>query len=155
VRAAYPVMPEDSYKRVGLTIPLWQADLLRAAEEISEGCDIDDTGMYTILDWEKMLGALMKLQAMCKPLADGQVCVRIKGWAGEEMLCVSVHEGVPAVTVVPETAGGKSAAPTAREFTHLQALRYFLAPYTILRNDDALAQCWFPLPLRLMGIDTV
>ncbi|MCL2301588.1 MAG: GNAT family N-acetyltransferase [Firmicutes bacterium] len=146
IRAVYSVLPErGGGKRVGMTIPLWQTDLLRLAEEISEGCDIDDTGMYTILRWEKMLGALMKLQAQCKPLPDGDISIRVDG----EALRVIVKDGVASV------AGGKNAAPTDRVFTHLEAMRYFLAPYSILREGDALAQCWFPLPLGLMGIDTV
>ena len=147
LRAAYTVLPEDDWKSVGMSIPMWQTDLLCLAEEISEGCDTDDTGMYTILNWEKMLRCLLKLQAVCRPLADGQMCVRVKGWAGEESLCVSVREGVPSVSACmcePE-----------KTFTHLEAMRYFLAPYTILRDGDGLANSWFPLPLSLMGIDTV
>jgi len=147
VRAAYAVLPEDNYKSIGMGIPLWETGLLRLAEEISEGCDTDDTGMYTILNWERMLGALLRLQAMCRPLPDGQLCVRIRGWAGEERLCISVQEGVPSVSACT--------CEPALELEHLQAMRYFLAPYTVLRDGDQLAQMWFPLPLGLMGIDTV
>ena len=147
VRAAYTVLPEGSFRSIGMTIPMWQRDLLRAAEEISEGCDTDDTGMYTVLNWEKMLGALMKLQAVCRPLPDGQMCIHIEGWAGEECLCISVQDGVPSISACT--------CESEKTLTHLEAMRYFLAPYTILRDGDALAQCWFPLPLCLMGIDTV
>ena len=148
VRAVYAILPENDHgKRVGLTIPLWRTDLLRLAEEISEGCDIDDTGMYTFLRWGRMLRALLKLQAMCKPLADGQLCVRIQGFCGEETLCVSVQGGEPSVSAC--------AGEPEQTFTHLQALRYFLAPHSVLRHGDTLAQNWFPLPLCLMGIDTV
>jgi len=146
LRAAYALLPDSEQgKRVGLTIPLWQADLLRLAEEISEGCDIDDTGMYTILRWEKMLGALMKLQAQCRPLPDGEIVVSVDG----ETLRIAVKDGVPSVS---DCRGG---APAARALDHLQAMRYFLSPYTALRNGDFLAQCWFPLPICLMGVDTV
>jgi len=147
LRAAYAVLPEDGYKSIGMGIPMWETDLLRLAEEISEGCDTDDTGMYTILNWEKMLGALLKLQAMCKPLADGQLCLCIKGWAGEERLCISVRDGAPSVSACTCEPG--------LVLDHLQAMRYFLAPYTVLRDGYPLAQNWFPLPLGLMGIDTV
>jgi len=147
LRAAYTVLPEGSYRSIGVSIPLWRRDLLRLAEEVSEGCDTDDTGMYTILSWEKMLGALLKLRAMCGPLPDGELCVCIQGWAGEEKLCVSVEGGAPAVSAC--TCGPE------KTFTHLEAMRYFLAPQTVLRDGDALARCWFPLPLGLMGIDTV
>ena len=148
LRAAYAALPENGRGRsIRLGLPLWRTDLLPLAEEISEGCDVGDTGMYTILDWGKTLGALLKLQARCKPLPDGQLCVRIQGWAGEEALCISVYEGVPSVTAC--------ACEPEKTFTHLQALRYFLAPYTGLRNGDFLAQSWFPLPICLMGIDTV
>ena len=151
LRAAYTVLDGDRGQRsVGLGIPLWQKDLLRLAEEVSEGCDIDDTGMYTILNWERMLGALLKLQAACKPLPDGEICVRVDG----ETLCIAVQNGIPSV----HCRGGNLAARepnTPREFTHLEAMRYFLAPYTNLLDGDTLAQCWFPLPLGLMGIDTV
>jgi len=159
VRAAYTALPEgDKYgRRVNMSIPLWRRGLLRLAEEVSEGCDVDDTGMYTILRWEQMLAALMRLQAICRPLPDGEICVHIRGWAGEETLRIAVKDGVPAVEAGGrvDNSGGKNAAPTARDFTHLEAMRYFLAPYTFLRDGDALAQCWFPLAVHLMGIDTV
>ena len=144
LRAAYAVLPQSDHGHsIGMSIPLWQRDLLRLAEELAEGCDLDDTGMYTILNWEKMLGALLKLQAMCKPLVDGEMSVYVDG----ETLRVAVMDGVPCVEAFDGEAG--------KAFTHLEALRYFLAPYTNLRNGDAPAQCWFPLPLGLMGIDTV
>ena len=147
VRAAYTALPGDGGKSVGMTIPLWQTGLLRLAEEISEGCDIDDTGMYTILRWESMLGALLKLQARCKPLPDGEISICVDG----ETLRIAVKDGVPSVSA-DDCRGG---VPAARTLDHLQAMRYFLAPYTALRDGDTLAQSWFPLPLCLMGIDTV
>jgi hypothetical protein len=131
-----------------MTIPLWQKDLLRLAEEISEGCSVDCTGMYTILRWEKMLGALMKLQARCRPLPDGEICVRVEDG---ETLRVAVKDGEPSV----EAGGCRGGQRAAREFTRLEAMRFFLAPYTLLRDGDPLAQRWFPLPLGLLGIDTV
>ena len=157
LRAAYTVLEcEEGWKSIGVNIPMWQKDLLRLAEEVSEGCDIENTNMYTILNWEKTLGALMKLQAMCRPLPDGEISVCIQGWAGEERLRISVKDSVPSVEAgIKGEAGGLLVTPTGRAFTHLEAISYFLAPYTILRDGDALAQCWFPLPLRLMGIDTV
>ena len=143
LRAAYTVLPGDDRKSIGMTVPMWQAGLLRLAEEISEGCDIDDTGMYTILRWEQMLWALMKLQARCKPLPDGERTVCVDG----ETLRIAVKEGVPCVEAFDGDA--------ALALDHLQAMRYFLAPHTVLRYGDTLAQSWFPLPLCLMGIDTV
>ena len=149
LRAAYTLLPDNGRsKRAWLTIPLWRGDLLSLAEEIAESCNIEDSGMYTILNWEKTLRALLKLQALCKPLPDGEICVCIDG----EPLRISVVNGVPCVTG-GQNAGGPQAAPT--ELTHLQALRYFLAPYTNLRKGNPLAQAWFPLPMHLMGIDTV
>ena len=149
LRAAYAAMPEGEKfgRRIGMSIPMWRTGLLRLAEEVAEDCEPDDTGMYTILNWEKALGALMKLQALCKPLPDGGICVHIQGWAGEESLCISVKEGVPCVA--------KCDCAPEKTLTHLEAIRYFLAPYTTLRAGDVLAQCWFPLPLGFMGIDTV
>jgi len=144
LRAACAILPENHRGRsVRLTIPLWRTGLLRLAEEISEGCDVDDTGMYTILHWKKMLGALLKLQAMCKPLPDGEMTVRME----EETLRIAVKDGAPSVECF--------AGEPEKIFTHLQALRYFLAPHTMLRYGDQLAQNWFPLPLCLMGVDTV
>jgi hypothetical protein len=71
----------------------------------------------------------MRLQAQCKALPDGEISVCVDG----EALRVTVKDGAPSVeafTGEPE-----------KTLTHLEALRYFLAPYTILRDGDALAQC--------------
>jgi hypothetical protein len=147
LRCVYAALPEDSYKSVKFTIPLWQKDLLALAEEISEGVDGDDAGMFTILSWEQVLGALLTLQARCKPLPDGELTARIDGDCGTETLRFSVAGGVPRVEPFP-------GAPDLT-FSHLEALRFFLAPVSVKRDENALAQAWFPLPLWLPGLDKV
>ncbi len=150
LRTAYSVMPAHprGNKSIHVTVPLWNKDLLRLTEELSEdGVTLDETGSYAVLRWEQTLRALMLLQAQCKPLADGEMTVNIKGYCGEEALRIAVKDGAPAV----ESFSGK----TEHNFTHLQASRYFLAPHSVLRHGDSLAHEWFPLPLCLMGIDTV
>jgi len=147
LRCVFSALPEDVYKSVKLAVPLWQRELLALAEEISEGVDPDDTGMYTILDWERALGALLALQGRCKPLPDGELTVQIDGFCGAETLRLSVANGIPCV----EPFSGSPALT----LSHLEALRFFLAPVSIRRSENALAQAWFPLPLWLPGLDKV
>lgn len=150
LRAAYTALPANprNNKNISLRIPLWQAELVRLAEKISEnGNTLEDTGSFVILNWHTTLQAFMQLQAQSKPLPDGEITLRIEGYAGTETLRICVTDGTPAA----EPYAGQP----QHTFTHLEAMRYVLSPHSALRQGDALAQSWFPLPLQLMGIDTV
>ncbi|MDR1465756.1 MAG: GNAT family N-acetyltransferase [Oscillospiraceae bacterium] len=146
LRSVYAVLPED-VDSVSVVVPLWETALLEKAEEIGENAVPADTGMYTIFSWELMLRALLRLQAQCRSLPDGTMTVRIEGMAGPETLRIAVKDGVPSV----------AAAETAPEQTlgHLQAERFFLAPWSRWRVGCPLAQAWFPLPLMMHSLDKV
>jgi len=148
LRCAYSALPEDTYKSVTVDIPLWQKELLALAEGIAESVSLDDTGMYTILSWERTLGALFALQAQSKPLPDGELTARIDGDWGAETLRFSVTGGVPGVEPFQGTPD--------LALSHLEALRFFLAPVSTGRGAmQKNAQAWFPLPLWISGIDKV
>jgi GNAT superfamily N-acetyltransferase len=147
LRCAWTALPEDTDKSASVTIPLWQRGFLALSEKIAESVCYGDTGMYTVLDWKETLGALFALQAQCKPLPDGGLTARIDGDWGTETLRLSVQGGVPCV----EPFAGEPGFV----FSHLEALRFFLAPVSAGRGRNALAQAWFPLPLWITGFDKV
>ena len=144
LRAVLSVLPENS--SIHMEIPMWRRGLIAMAEPVTEHLNLSATGQYCVLNWETSLRALLALQAQCKTLLDGQLTVRIQGYAGEECLRITVQDGQPSVEAFAGTPD--------REMTHLDATSYFLAPVCPARTCP-VAQNWFPLPMKLYQVDTV
>ena len=159
LRAVLSVLPEKSH--VHMEIPLWRRDVLAMAEHLTENFELSHTGQYCVLNWEATLRALLALQAQCKTLLDGQLTVRIQGYAGEETLKIAVQNGQPSV----EPVGANCVRPAAASaisgehsspllLNHLEAHSYFLGLVCAARQCP-VAQNWFPLPMKLFSVDTV
>ncbi|MDR1928244.1 MAG: hypothetical protein LBQ33_06365, partial [Oscillospiraceae bacterium] len=132
-----------------LRVPLWERHLAARLEAFAEGLTLDAACMFTVLQWQTMLAAMLKLQAGERPLPDGLLAVRILGGHGEEETLLLAVEGGEA-SVRPY--GGTPELT----LTHGQALRFFFAPYAMERlRCKAIPASWFPLPLALYGFDKV
>ncbi|MCL2194451.1 MAG: GNAT family N-acetyltransferase [Oscillospiraceae bacterium] len=144
LRVILPLLPDDA--SIEVKIPLWRRDLLALAAPVTENMSLLTAGQFNVLDWQACLTALLDLQAQCKTLLDGELTVRIAGYAADETLRVAVQNGVPSVT----TSDG---AP-AKTMSHLDAMSYFLGLVCPARTCP-VAQNWFPLPMWLWSFDTV
>lgn len=119
-------------------------EILRYAETVYTGADL----CFSILNYEKMIGLLMKLKASQTELIDGAFTVKINGFFGEENLLMSVKNGVPSVEKTenePDTA-----------LDHLEAMRFFFFDKTPVRNGiPAAPRSWFPLSIYVHSPDNV
>lgn len=129
-------------------IPYFDKDIANAifpyAENSFTGADL----CFNILDYEKMLGLLLKLRSTYEPLLDGEVVVEIDGWAKVERLKLKVSGGIPTVTATDEE-------PSAR-FSHLGAMRAFFLEDSPDRNVfSPVVRSWLPLPIYIFHADNV
>lgn len=144
LRAILALLPEKT--NVNMQIPLWRQDLLALAEPVTESRGMFSSGQYNVLCWETCLRALLDLQTQCKTLLDGELTVKITGYAGDETLRIAVQNGVPSV----EPFSGI----TDKTMDHFEATNYFLGLVSPERICP-VAENWFPLPMWLWSFDTV
>ena len=144
LRAILALLPDKS--SVSVSIPLWRQDLLALAEPVTESRGMFSSGQYNVLCWETVLRALLDLQAQCKTLLDGELTVKIQGFAGDETLRIAVQNGVPSVSVYDGTPD--------KTMDHFDATSYFLGLVSPERTCP-VAENWFPLPMWLWSFDTV
>jgi len=144
LRAVLALLPEEA--SMTMRIPLWQRDLLALAAPVTESFNLQSAGQYNVLCWQTCLQALLDLQAQCKSLLDGELTVKIQGYAGDETLRIAVQNGAPSVTIYD--------GEPAKIMSHLDAVQYFLGLVCPERTCPA-AQNWFPLPMWLRSFDTV
>ena len=104
--------------------------------------------MYSILNYKKVVSAFLKYKASYTDLADGEIAVKINGFAKEEKLLIYVENGVP---FVEEHTGDCDI-----ELNHLEAASFFFGLYShAWTKVPAPARGWFPLPLYVDSADHV
>ncbi|MCL2447127.1 MAG: GNAT family N-acetyltransferase [Oscillospiraceae bacterium] len=144
LRALFALLPDEA--NITVNIPLWRNDLLALAKPVAENRGVFHSGQYYVLNWEKTLQALLNLQAQCKPLLDGELTVKIAGYAGDETLRIAVQNGLVSVTA--------HIGEPEKIMSHFDATSYFLH-LVCPERTCAVAQQWFPLPMYLWSFDTV
>ncbi|MFA6947739.1 MAG: hypothetical protein WCQ72_02020, partial [Eubacteriales bacterium] len=109
---------------------------------------LENGEMYTIFNFERVIGAFMKLRASISPLCDGSLTVRINGIARTETLRITVENGIAEVQPFdgePELI-----------LEHKRAISFFFALYSPERDAvGGMAASWFPLPLFISSPDAV
>lgn len=114
------------------------------AENSWTGADL----CFNILDYEKMLGLLLKLRSTYEPLIDGEVVIEIDGYAKVERLKLQVIGGTPTVTATHEE-------PTVT-LSHLAAMRaLFLEDAPDRALFPPIVRSWLPLPIYIFHADNV
>jgi len=145
LRAVLSALPEKS--EVNMSIPAWNKDLIAKMEALTENFTLDTSGQFCVLNWQKVLYALLLLQSQCKKLLDGEVKIKIVGYNGDECLKIAVNDGAPSVEQVSEDSCDIALG-------HFEATSLFLAPVSPWRKCS-VAQNRFPLPLMINSMDTV
>ena len=134
----------------GLHLPAYQADYVAALTPIAEGASIQCSMMFNILNYEAATEAFMALKLTYAQLPDGELTLRIHGFAGDETLRVTVKEGKHTVERIPADS------PVDLELSHLQATEVLFAPVSGLRETmSPLVKAWFPLPIWMYHADEV
>lgn len=133
-------------------IPQFQQDvgnvLWDYAENIFTGADL----CFSVLDYAKLLGLLMKLKSKNLSLADGELKVSVDGYAKKEDLVISVEGGVPSVR--PAGAGEDFRPEIA--LSHLEAMQlFFMGRAPSRERINPVARSWFPLCIYVHSPDNV
>lgn len=129
-------------------IPYFDKEIAGAIFPYAESCYAGADAAFNVLDYQTVLGLLLKLRSTYEPLLDGEVIVEIDGWAKVERLKLSVTDNVPTVTVTDEEPAVK--------FSHLAAMGAFFLEDSPHRNAfSPTVRSWFPLPLYIFHTDNV
>ena len=110
-------------------------------DPLSEGCSIETCEMVYVLNWPRVLQALLNLKALYQPLEDGEVCLRVDGQTFE----IRVRDGraeVFTTNCTPEL-----------ELEHLEAERLFFSLSGLCVLPDRRLCNWAPLPYYINRAD--
>ncbi len=137
-------------KALTVRLPAFADGYIRRLAPIAEGGNVGYSTCCTVLNYALVTEAFFKLKATYAPLVDGDLSVLIHGFAGDERLHITVKNGTPAVTILPEDA------PVDVEWSHTEAMEQMFAPISPNRADLPPApRDWFPLPLYMYHADGV
>lgn len=129
-------------------IPYFDKAIANAIFPYAESSQASADANFNVLDYEKVLGLLLKLRSTYEPLLDGEVVVEIDGWAKVERLKLTVVDNVPTVTKTEEEPSVK--------LSHLNAMGAFFTDDSPARNAfSPIVRSWFPLPLYIFYTDNV
>ncbi len=132
---------------ISITLPPFRAEAVETLLGFCEGYQGGINELYSVLNYQKVCSAFMKLKTTYEPLPDGELVLDIEGRAGREKLLFAVKNGVPSVT------------PTERDadfaLTHLEAMSVIFGGIAPRRNLPAFARVWFPLPIWVYNADMV
>ena len=122
------------------------ADLYPICEGVNESCSM----MYSVLNYEKVIRAFMRLKATYMDLPDGEITLYIDGKSRPERLRIAVKEGHVTVEPIHHCEAVDLA------LTHMNAMNLLFAPVSPLRNTlPTVYREWFPLPLWIYRADEV
>ena len=108
---------------------------------------ISNNQNYTIFNFEKVVGAFLKLKAATSGLADGKLSFKVNGYKKTECFTISVTDGKP------EVISGET--ENMIELEHHEAVSFFFGVISPKRLTVPLSQAWFPLPLYISSADHV
>ena len=135
-------------RRIRIPAPVFDKPLYNYLALNCENYDIGHAEQFTILCYENVLRAFLKLKATYSNLADGELKVFIQGEKLPEQLKITVKNNNVTVEETDEKPD--------IILKHLEAMRLFAGHYSERRNEiSAECQSWFPLPLYGYGLDNV
>lgn len=125
-----------------VVVPQHAVQMLELLHPCAENYSVDDGAMIKVLNWPRVLAALMGFKHTWMPLADHQVVVEIEA-AGRYLLKVKDGE----VSVAP------SDLPPDISLQHNQAVSLLFSPLSLFKSEKELFANWLPLPLNISLAD--
>lgn len=126
----------------------WNKKMIEEAIKFGQGLGRGESVMVNILNFKKVISALIKFKASCESLCDGELTVLIHGYAGDCKLKIAVTNGMTSV----EDCEGEADL----ELTHLEAIKFFFGVHSFAWNlVKPEIRTWFPLPLYIDSADHV
>ncbi len=140
---------ETSEKRkIKVAVPPFDTPLCRYLALNCEVCDFGHAEQFTILCYENVIRAFLKLKATYQKLPDGELKVFIQGEKLPEQLKITVKDNNVTVEETDEKPD--------IVLKHLEAMRFFGSHYSERRHEaPAFCNAWFPLPLYGYSLDNV
>lgn len=133
---------------------------MRELEEFCEGESLGCSQRFLILNWCRVLRAMMTMKQHVRPLEDGEIILGITGEDGKRTgVWIRIQEGcltvageeernLPWPERKDETGSEGMHAPVRRELTAAQAARLlFRSTQVFYKELEGLPAGWFPLPL--------
>ena len=125
-----------------ITVPMHLAGRAQAIKAFAEGYTVEDSHMFLIYDWAKVLKASLEMKHGCAPVASGRFVFEVEG---EGRFAVSMEDGHAEITETEEAA--------EMTFTRRKAVEFFFSPFSAFYAPNALLRSWLPLPLDIPGAD--
>lgn len=133
---------------IKIVVPPFDKALSKYLALNCEYYDIGHAEQFTILCYENVIRAFLKLKATYCDLPDGEIKVFIQGEKLPEQLKITVKDNNVTVEETDEKPD--------IILKHLEAMRLFSGLYSERKNElPAACQAWFPLPLYSYGLDNV
>lgn len=143
VCAAHEFMDRDGVK---IKVPEHALEISALLTATAESVSLIHTENYSVLNYEKVVRACLALRCAVSSVCDGEITVKIAGFAGEEKLRLKVENGKASV----EAFDGECDV----EFTHKQAMNALFALVSEERKSlPAAVNTWLPLPLFVPEVD--
>ena len=144
------ILVHSELRGITLVLPPFETAYIAASAPVCEWDDESCSMMYTVLNYQKVLSAFMKLKASYTRLPDGEISLLIHGRGGDERLMIRSSSGIPTVSSLSEDT------PVDMELEHLEAMNLLFAPISPKRQTlSDLWKLWFPLPLWIYRADEV
>ncbi len=138
----------QQFGELSIAVPIHENEKAALIDPYAETVSSISEECFLVLDFEKVLSALLALKASREPLCDGSLAVRIEGYRKTETLLITVQDGIPTVSAC-DGADDISLSLTEAEVFFFRGV----APKR--KEIDPRAASWFPLPLYIHGIDNV
>lgn len=128
-------------KSVHIPVAAYEKERIAVLNSISESSAIRYNEMIHVLNWPKVVGALLKVKASYSKLRDGRAAISVDG---ATPFVITVKDGVPTVTV-------EDVEPDL-SLTTLEAERRLFTLDALLGEDELMAN-WLPLPFAMSSVD--
>ena len=133
---------------ISIRLPEHHHEYIAILENVSAELVISTDKMFTVLDFEGVIRAYLRLKNTYSKLGDGKFTALIHGYARDEQLTFEVKDGLVSVS--------KTDSDPDIELDHYEAMRFFFTPFSAKRiTGPAPARDWFPVPLFTYGADNV
>lgn len=133
---------------VSMSLPLYEKNKVRKVQQICESYSIDNNCQFTVLNYEKVIEALLRLKSTYSKLQDGVLKINIKEY-GTVSIKVAGSEIIVKITDEESDIS----------LNHLDAMQLLFAPLTpyveVSEDSDMCIQSWLPLPLHIRRADHV
>jgi len=138
----------DSLGSLSVAVPAYDHALAGEVDVLAEDVNIISNECFLVLNWQKVLSALLAFLNDKRPLIDGTLTVKIEGTKETVTLTLSVKDGKTSVDLTDK------APEITLSQTEAEAL--FFRNYSALRAKiNSQAASWLPLPLFIFEPDNV